>query len=68
MAWQQPVFLDETLIQEGDFTVETAQKCALRLLSLPEPPTAIFAANDMSAMAFTRLPNRWACASLRIFR
>jgi len=41
--------LDETLIQEGDFTVETAQKCTLRLLSLPEPPTAIFAANDMSA-------------------
>jgi LacI family transcriptional regulator len=43
--------VEETLIQEGDFTVVTAQKCAMRLLSLPEPPTAIFAANDMSAMA-----------------
>jgi LacI family transcriptional regulator len=44
------ITLDESLIQEGDFTVHTAQECTLRLLSLPNPPTAIFAANDMSAM------------------
>ena len=42
--------LDENLIQESDFTVQTAQECTMRLLTLPEPPTAIFAANDMSAM------------------
>lgn len=42
--------LDGTLIQEGDFTIENAQKGALLLLSLPEPPTAIFAASDMSAI------------------
>ena len=42
--------LDEDLIQTGDFTTETAVVCAHALLSLPNPPTAIFAANDMSAM------------------
>lgn len=42
--------LDETLIQIGDYTTETAVLCARKLLSLPNRPTAIFAANDMSAM------------------
>jgi LacI family transcriptional regulator len=41
---------DENLIETGDFTTETAVICAHRLFSLPERPTAIFAANDMSAM------------------
>jgi LacI family transcriptional regulator len=42
--------LDEDLIEIGDYTTETAVICARRLLSLPDRPTAIFAANDMSAM------------------
>ena len=42
--------LDDNLIQIGDFTSETAVGCAHNLLSLDDPPTAIFAANDMSAM------------------
>jgi len=42
--------LDEELIQIGDYTTETAVGCATALLSLADPPTAIFAANDMSAM------------------
>ena len=42
--------LDEDLIETGDYTTETAVICARRLLSLPDRPTAIFAANDMSAM------------------
>jgi LacI family transcriptional regulator len=42
--------LDEELIQIGDYTTETAAECTGVLLSLDDPPTAIFAANDMSAM------------------
>jgi LacI family transcriptional regulator len=42
--------LDEALIQIGDYTIETAVGCTHALLSLDDPPTAIFASNDMSAM------------------
>jgi LacI family transcriptional regulator len=42
--------IDEELIQVGDYTVETAIGCTCALFALEEPPTAIFAANDMSAM------------------
>lgn len=42
--------LDETLIRTSDYSTETALGCARELLALPHPPTAIFAANDMSAM------------------
>jgi len=42
--------LNANLIQEGDFTIENALKGTLLLLSLPEPPTAIFAASYMSAI------------------
>jgi LacI family transcriptional regulator len=38
------------LIQTGDFTRKTGFSCAQQLLSLPNPPTAIFAANDESAI------------------
>jgi LacI family transcriptional regulator len=41
---------DTALITPGDFTTQTGQKCALQLLSLDDPPTAIFAANDQSAL------------------
>jgi LacI family transcriptional regulator len=42
--------LNEELIEIGDYTTETAVFCALKLLSLPNRPTAIFAANDNSAI------------------
>lgn len=42
--------LDPALIVEGDYTTPTGYEAAQRLLSLPHPPTAIFAANDQSAM------------------
>ena len=42
--------LNEDLIEIGDYTTETAVICARKLLSLRERPTAIFAANDMSAI------------------
>ena len=41
---------DEDLIEIGDYTTETAVICARKLLSLTDRPTAIFAANDVSAM------------------
>jgi LacI family transcriptional regulator len=44
------ITVDPDLIVAGDFSAETAQQCAQRLLSLPQRPTAIFAANDQSAI------------------
>lgn len=41
---------DLALMCEGDFTRETGNRCACQLLTLPDRPTAIFAANDRSAM------------------
>jgi LacI family transcriptional regulator len=42
--------LNQDLIEIGDYTTETAVICARKLLSLPNRPTAIFAANDVSAI------------------
>jgi len=42
--------VDEDLIEIGEYTTETAVICARKLLSLPDRPTAIFAANDVSAI------------------
>ncbi|MBE3120226.1 MAG: LacI family DNA-binding transcriptional regulator, partial [Candidatus Atribacteria bacterium] len=42
--------LEDALIAPGDFTTKTGYKCACQLLSLDTPPTAIFAANDQSAL------------------
>jgi LacI family transcriptional regulator len=42
--------VDEKLIQIGDYTTETALGSTRALLSLDNPPTAIFASNDMTAM------------------
>lgn len=55
--------LDEALIQYGDYTTETAVGCAHRLFSLGDPPTAIFASNDMSAIGVYRAAQE---AGLRI--
>lgn len=41
---------DPDLVAEGDFMQKGGYEAAKRLLSLPKPPTAIFAANDVSAM------------------
>ncbi|WP_394238695.1 LacI family DNA-binding transcriptional regulator [Niallia oryzisoli] len=42
--------LDQCLIQEGDFTLESGCNQMLKLLALENPPTAVFAANDEMAM------------------
>jgi len=41
--------LNPDLVQLGDYSKPTGFLCAQQLLSLPKPPTAIFAANDQSA-------------------
>jgi LacI family transcriptional regulator len=47
LAAQLP--LDPNLIREGNYTHVDGYNAALELLSQPNPPTAIFAANDYSA-------------------
>jgi LacI family transcriptional regulator len=42
--------IDPDLIQAGDWTIESGQKCAQQLLALASPPTAIFASNDLMAI------------------
>lgn len=42
---------DDTLIREGDFRSQSGYESALSLLGTPDPPTAIFAANDRMAIA-----------------
>jgi LacI family transcriptional regulator len=44
------IVLVEDWIACGDFTTETGLASARKLLALPDPPTAIFASNDQSAM------------------
>ncbi|GAB2457957.1 LacI family DNA-binding transcriptional regulator [Nocardioides hungaricus] len=43
--------VDESLLVLGNYDPELARGAARELLTLPEPPTAIFAANDISALA-----------------
>jgi LacI family transcriptional regulator len=42
--------VDEALCVPGDYSTATGYQRALGLLSMPNPPTAIFAANDQSAI------------------
>ncbi len=41
-------------LPDGNFSVDGGERAALWLLDLPEPPTAIFAANDDTAMGVLR--------------
>jgi LacI family transcriptional regulator len=45
------VAVDEALVQVGSYRAAESAQAARRLLELPEPPTAVFAANDTSAIA-----------------
>jgi LacI family transcriptional regulator len=44
------IALDADLIRRGDYRRKAGYRCATELLNLPNPPTAIFAANDESAI------------------
>ncbi len=41
---------DETLVVKGDFQYASGYRAARQLLSLAEPPTAVFACNDLMAV------------------
>ncbi|HYS35927.1 MAG TPA: LacI family DNA-binding transcriptional regulator [Pseudonocardiaceae bacterium] len=45
------VSVDEKLIQAGDYDADVSSTSALRMLKSADRPTAIFAANDISAIA-----------------
>jgi LacI family transcriptional regulator len=47
---QAGLLVDPGLVAEGGFEQELSHEAALRLLTVADPPTAIFAANDLSAM------------------
>lgn len=42
---------DPALVRDGFYEADTARRAARELLSQPDRPTAVFAANDLSAMA-----------------
>ncbi len=43
--------VDEALLERGAYETDLGKAAARALLMLPEPPTAIFAANDLTALA-----------------
>jgi LacI family transcriptional regulator len=51
---QAAIPIDPELIVQGDFTANAGFQCTQQLLDLPVPPTAIFAANDQSALGAYR--------------
>ncbi|MGE5250099.1 MAG: LacI family DNA-binding transcriptional regulator [Bacteroidota bacterium] len=51
---QGGIELDPDLSVDGDFSTETGHERALQLLSMTNPPTAIFASNDQSALGVYR--------------
>ena len=44
------ITMNPTYKEMGDFTFESGQKAVTKLLSLPEPPTAVFCHNDAMAI------------------
>lgn len=45
------IVVDDLLIRTGDYSAEAARESAVQLLSQENRPTAVFAANDLSAIA-----------------
>ncbi len=47
---QSGIPYDETLVVKGDFQYESGYEAARQLLALADPPTAVFACNDLMAV------------------
>ena len=52
------VTLKKTLIKQGDFSFESGEACARRLLSQVKPPSAVFACNDYMAAGVVKAAQR----------
>ncbi|GAA1391361.1 LacI family DNA-binding transcriptional regulator [Luteococcus peritonei] len=52
------VALDPSLVVEGDFSMEAGEDAALRLLSRPDRPTAVFVVNDNVAIGVLSMAAR----------
>jgi LacI family transcriptional regulator len=50
--------VDETLISQGNFRIESGEQIALELLQRADRPSAIFACNDLMAIGAMRAANR----------
>ncbi|GAB3690128.1 LacI family DNA-binding transcriptional regulator [Saccharopolyspora tripterygii] len=48
------IAVTDELISDGNFTLDRGQQAATDLLALPDPPSAIFAANDLQALGAYR--------------
>ena len=54
---QAGIEIDDALIAPGDFTTKAGYKYTLQLLSLDNPPSAIFASNDQTAIGVFQAAN-----------
>jgi len=52
------IAIEERYIQQGNFTFESGEECARKLLSLKSPPSAIFASNDYMAAGIVKVSNQ----------
>jgi len=55
------ITLDPQLIIQGDFHPESGYLACRKWLSMPEPPTAVFACNDLMAMGVIKAANSLGC-------
>jgi LacI family transcriptional regulator len=51
---EEGIPIDEALIVKGDFRYDSAYRASTELLQMQDPPTAIFACNDLMAVAAMR--------------
>jgi LacI family transcriptional regulator len=51
---EEGIPVDEALIVKGDFQYDSAYRASLQLLQIEDPPTAVFACNDLMAVAVMR--------------
>ncbi len=47
---EKGISVDDSLIETGDFKSQSGGNCLLKLIQKPEPPTAVFACNDLMAI------------------
>jgi LacI family transcriptional regulator len=51
---EEHLALPDEYLQQGDFQLESGYGCGLKLLQLPEPPTAVFSSNNKMTLGLMR--------------